>query len=36
VVVEGAEELRGEQLTVVLDAAGRASRAVILRVMRDG
>jgi hypothetical protein len=36
VVVEAAEELRGEQLAVVLDAAERASRAVIVRVMRDG
>jgi hypothetical protein len=36
VVVEAAEELRDDELAVVLDAAGRSSRAVILRVLRDG
>jgi hypothetical protein len=34
VVVEAAEELRDEELAVVREAAGRASRAVILRVIR--
>jgi pyruvate-formate lyase-activating enzyme len=36
VVVEAAEELRAEELAAVLDAAGHTSRAVILRVVRDG
>ena len=36
VVVEAAEELREDELAAVLDAAGHASRAVILRVFRDG
>ena len=36
VVVEAAEELREEELAATLDAAGRAPRAVILRVVRDG
>jgi hypothetical protein len=36
VVVEAAEELRDDELDAVLDAAGRASRPVILRIMGDG
>jgi hypothetical protein len=36
VVVEAAEELREEELTAVLEAARRSSRAVILRIIRDG
>jgi len=36
IVVEAAEELREEELAAVVDAAGHTSRAVILRVMRDG
>jgi hypothetical protein len=35
VVVEAAEELRDDELAPVLEAAGRTSRAVILRVMGD-
>jgi hypothetical protein len=35
VVVEAAEELRDDELAVVLDAAGHSPRAVILRVLRD-
>lgn len=35
VVVEAAEELRDDELVALLDAAGHASRAVILRIMRD-
>lgn len=35
-VVEAAEALREEELAAVLDAASHTSRAVILRVMRDG
>jgi hypothetical protein len=35
VVVEAAEELRDDELDAVLDAAGRTSRAVILRIMGD-
>jgi hypothetical protein len=35
VVVEVAEELRDDELAPVLDAAGRSSRPVILRVIRD-
>jgi hypothetical protein len=35
VVVEAAEELRDDELAVVVDAAGHAPRAVILRVLRD-
>jgi hypothetical protein len=35
IVVEAAEELREDELAAVLDAAGHASRAVILRVFRD-
>ncbi len=36
VVVEAAEELREEELTAVLEAATHTSRAVILRIVRDG
>ena len=36
VVLEAAEELRDDELAAVLDAASHTSRAVILRVMRDG
>jgi hypothetical protein len=36
VVVEAAEALRDDELAAVLDAAGHTSRAVILRVIRDG
>jgi hypothetical protein len=36
IVVEVAEELREDELAAVLEAAGHTSRAVILRVMRDG
>jgi hypothetical protein len=36
VVVEAAEELRDDELAVVVDAAGHAPRPVILRVLRDG
>jgi hypothetical protein len=35
VVVEAAEELRDDELAVVLDAAGHAPRPVIVRVLRD-
>lgn len=35
VVVEGAEELRDDELAPVLEAASRTSRAVILRIMGD-
>ena len=35
VVVEAAEELRDDELEAVLDAAGRTSRPVILRIMGD-
>jgi hypothetical protein len=35
VVVEAAEELREDELAVVLDAADRSPRPVILRVMGD-
>jgi hypothetical protein len=35
VVVEAAEELRDDELAVVLDAADRARRPVVLRVMGD-
>jgi hypothetical protein len=34
-VVEAAEELREDELAAVLDAAEHASRAVILRIVRD-
>jgi hypothetical protein len=36
VEVEAAEELREEELAAVLDAASHTSRAVILRIIRDG
>jgi hypothetical protein len=36
VVVEAADELREEELAGILDAAGHTSRAVILRIIRDG
>jgi hypothetical protein len=36
VVVEAAEELREDELATVVEAAERAPRAVILRVLRDG
>jgi hypothetical protein len=35
VVVEAAEELREDELAAIVDAAGHASRAVILRILRD-
>jgi hypothetical protein len=35
IVVEAAEELREDELAVVVDAAARAHRPVILRVMSD-
>jgi hypothetical protein len=35
IVVEAAEELREDELAVVLDAARRADRLVILRIMAD-
>jgi hypothetical protein len=36
VVVEAAEELREGELAALLSAASHASRAVILRIIRDG
>jgi hypothetical protein len=36
VVVEAAEELGEAEVAAVLNAAGRTSRAVILRIIRDG
>jgi hypothetical protein len=36
VVIEAAEVLRADELGIVADAAERASRPVILRVIRDG
>jgi hypothetical protein len=36
VVVEAAEELRDDELAAVLEAAEHPSRAVILRIVRDG
>jgi hypothetical protein len=36
IVVEAAEELRAEELAAVLEAAEHSSRAVILRIIRDG
>jgi hypothetical protein len=36
VEVEAAEELREDELAAVLEAAGHASRAVILRIIGDG
>ena len=35
IIVEAAEELREEELGVVLDAAARANRRVIVRIMAD-
>jgi hypothetical protein len=35
-VVEAAEELREDELVAVVEAAEHASRAVILRIVRDG
>jgi hypothetical protein len=35
VVVEAAEELRDDELAAILDAAGHASRPVILRIVGD-
>jgi hypothetical protein len=36
IIVEAAEEVREDELSAVLDAAERAQRVVILRVMADG
>jgi uncharacterized protein YbjT (DUF2867 family) len=36
VVVEAADELRPDELAVVVDAAGRTSRGVVLWVVGDG
>jgi hypothetical protein len=36
IVVEAAEELRDDELAPVLSAARHSSRAVILRIIRDG
>jgi hypothetical protein len=36
VVVEAAEELREDELSAVLEAVTHTSRAVILRIVRDG
>jgi hypothetical protein len=36
VVVEAADELRDDELAALLDAASHSSRAVILRIIRDG
>ena len=36
VVVEAAQELREDELAALVDAAGHASRGVILRIIRDG
>ena len=35
IIVEAAEELREEELAVVVDAAERAHRLVIVRIMAD-
>jgi hypothetical protein len=35
VVIEAAEELRQDELAILVDAASHASRPVILRVIRD-
>jgi hypothetical protein len=35
IIVEAAEELRQEELDAVLDAAGRADRIVIVRIMAN-
>jgi hypothetical protein len=34
-VVEAADQLRDDELAAILEAAGRTSRAVILRIMGD-
>lgn len=36
IVVQAADELRDEELSLVVDAAAHTSRVVILRVVRDG
>jgi hypothetical protein len=36
VVVQAADELREDQLTALVEAAAQTSRAVILRVIRNG
>jgi hypothetical protein len=36
VAVEAAEQLREEELDLLLEAARRSSRAVIVRIIRDG
>lgn len=36
VVIEAAEELREDELALLVDAAQRSSRAVIVRIIRDG
>jgi hypothetical protein len=36
IVVEAADELREDELASAVEATGDTSRAVILRVMRDG
>jgi len=35
IIVEAAEEVREDELAAVLDAADRAGRTVIVRVMAD-
>ena len=35
IIVQAAEELREDELAVVLDAAGRTDRPVIIRVIAD-
>lgn len=36
IAVEAADELRDDELDAVLEASGHSSRAVILRIVRDG
>jgi hypothetical protein len=36
VVIEAAEELRDDELTLLVNAAQHSSRAVIVRIIRDG
>lgn len=36
VVAEAAEELRDDELAAIVEAAAHTSRAVILRILRDG
>lgn len=36
ILVEAAEELRGDQLAPVVEAAAQTERAVIVRIIRDG